>query len=68
MLKRDYLHLRMCQKAVVTNKNRAFTLKLLDKLNLTSHFTCIVCGDDTDKKALTSTINAGSRTLRDTDR
>ncbi|MEJ6475780.1 HAD-IA family hydrolase [Pseudoalteromonas piscicida] len=37
-------------KAIVTNKNRAFTLKLLDKLSLTSHFDCIICGDDTDKK------------------
>ncbi|MGO2479670.1 MAG: phosphoglycolate phosphatase [Pseudoalteromonas sp.] len=37
-------------KAVITNKARQFTEKLLDKLALTSHFELIVCGDDMTKK------------------
>lgn len=37
-------------KALITNKARCFTEKLLDKLALTSHFEVIVCGDDMAKK------------------
>lgn len=37
-------------KALVTNKNRAFTLQLLQKLNIAKHFDVIVCGDDGNKK------------------
>ena len=37
-------------KAIVTNKDRVFTEQLLDKLNLTSHFKVLVCGDDGEKK------------------
>jgi len=37
-------------KALITNKARRFTEKLLDKLALTSHFELIVCGDDMAKK------------------
>lgn len=37
-------------KALITNKARKFTEKLLDKLALTSHFEVIVCGDDMAKK------------------
>ncbi|MBQ4863864.1 HAD-IA family hydrolase [Pseudoalteromonas sp. MMG013] len=37
-------------KAVVTNKDRAFTEQLLDKLSLNHHFEVLVCGDDTAKK------------------
>ena len=37
-------------KALITNKARRFTEKLLDKLALTSHFEVIVCGDDMAKK------------------
>lgn len=37
-------------KALITNKARKFTEKLLDKLALTSHFEVIVCGDDMSKK------------------
>ena len=42
--------LRGMPKALVTNKARRFTEKLLDKLALTSHFEVIVCGDDMAKK------------------
>jgi phosphoglycolate phosphatase len=42
--------LRGMQRALVTNKARQFTEKLLDKLALTSHFDVIVCGDDMVKK------------------
>lgn len=42
--------LRGMPKALITNKARCFTLKLLDKLALTSHFEVIVCGDDMAKK------------------
>ena len=37
-------------KALITNKARRFTEKLLEKLALTSHFELIVCGDDMAKK------------------
>lgn len=37
-------------KALITNKARRFTEKLLDKLALTTHFEVIVCGDDMAKK------------------
>jgi phosphoglycolate phosphatase len=37
-------------KAIVTNKDRVFTEQLLAKLNLTSHFKVLVCGDDGEKK------------------
>ena len=37
-------------KAIVTNKDRVLTEQLLDKLNLTSHFKVLVCGDDGEKK------------------
>ena len=37
-------------KAIVTNKDRVFTEQLLEKLNLTSHFKVLVCGDDGEKK------------------
>ncbi|KZN31515.1 phosphoglycolate phosphatase [Pseudoalteromonas luteoviolacea] len=37
-------------KALVTNKNRAFTLQLLQKLNIAAYFDVIVCGDDGNKK------------------
>ncbi|MDK1289095.1 HAD family hydrolase [Pseudoalteromonas umbrosa] len=37
-------------KAIVTNKSRAFTLQLLQKLNIEKHFDVIVCGDDGNKK------------------
>ncbi|MDK2597141.1 HAD family hydrolase [Pseudoalteromonas obscura] len=37
-------------KALVTNKDRAFTLQLLQKLNIAKHFDVIVCGDDGNKK------------------
>ncbi|MCF2858886.1 phosphoglycolate phosphatase [Pseudoalteromonas sp. SMS1] len=37
-------------KAVVTNKNRVFTLTLLQKLNIDTCFDVIVCGDDGNKK------------------
>ncbi|ESP94829.1 HAD family hydrolase [Pseudoalteromonas luteoviolacea] len=37
-------------KALVTNKDRVFTLQLLQKLNITKHFDVIVCGDDGNKK------------------
>lgn len=42
--------LRGMPKALITNKARIFTEKLLDKLSLTSHFEVIVCGDDMAKK------------------
>ncbi|MBE0456754.1 HAD-IA family hydrolase [Pseudoalteromonas sp. KG3] len=42
--------LRGMPKALITNKARCFTEKLLDKLALTSHFEVIVCGDDMAKK------------------
>ncbi|MBQ4799451.1 phosphoglycolate phosphatase [Pseudoalteromonas sp. MMG006] len=42
--------LRGMPKALITNKARIFTEKLLDKLSLTSHFEVIVCGDDMVKK------------------
>ncbi|NNG43576.1 phosphoglycolate phosphatase [Pseudoalteromonas sp. NEC-BIFX-2020_002] len=42
--------LRGMPKALITNKARRFTEKLLDKLALTSHFDVIVCGDDMAKK------------------
>lgn len=42
--------LRGMPKALITNKARRFTEKLLDKLALTSHFEVIVCGDDMAKK------------------
>ena len=42
--------LRGMPKALITNKSRVFTEKLLDKLALTSHFDVIVCGDDMAKK------------------
>ena len=42
--------LRGMPKALITNKSRIFTEKLLDKLALTSHFDVIVCGDDMAKK------------------
>ncbi|BDF95522.1 MULTISPECIES: HAD-IA family hydrolase [Pseudoalteromonas] len=42
--------LRGVPKALITNKARCFTEKLLDKLALTSHFEVIVCGDDMAKK------------------
>jgi phosphoglycolate phosphatase len=42
--------LRSMPKALITNKARVFTEKLLDKLALTSHFEVIVCGDDMPKK------------------
>ncbi|NMR25013.1 phosphoglycolate phosphatase [Pseudoalteromonas sp. NEC-BIFX-2020_015] len=42
--------LRGMPKALITNKVRRFTEKLLDKLALTSHFDVIVCGDDMAKK------------------
>ncbi|MBE0377597.1 HAD-IA family hydrolase [Pseudoalteromonas prydzensis] len=42
--------LRGIPKALITNKARCFTEKLLDKLVLTSHFEVIVCGDDMAKK------------------
>ncbi|WP_404341270.1 HAD-IA family hydrolase [Pseudoalteromonas mariniglutinosa] len=37
-------------KALITNKARCFTEKLLAKLALTSHFELLVCGDDMTKK------------------
>ncbi|MFY8327851.1 phosphoglycolate phosphatase [Pseudoalteromonas sp. ZZD1] len=42
--------LRNTPKALITNKARRFTEKLLDKLALTEHFDVIVCGDDMAKK------------------
>ncbi|MCQ8879184.1 phosphoglycolate phosphatase [Pseudoalteromonas shioyasakiensis] len=42
--------LRNTPKALITNKARRFTVKLLDKLALTDHFDVIVCGDDMAKK------------------
>jgi len=42
--------LRGMPKALITNKARIFTEKLLDKLSLTSHFEVIICGDDMAKK------------------
>lgn len=42
--------LRGIPKALITNKARRFTEKLLDKLALSSHFEVIVCGDDMTKK------------------
>ena len=42
--------LRGMQKALITNKSRIFTEKLLDKLALTNHFELIICGDDMAKK------------------
>ncbi|MBB1301872.1 MAG: phosphoglycolate phosphatase [Pseudoalteromonas rhizosphaerae] len=42
--------LRGIPKALITNKARCFTEKLLDKLALSSHFEVIVCGDDMAKK------------------
>ncbi|MDP2634467.1 MAG: phosphoglycolate phosphatase [Pseudoalteromonas sp.] len=42
--------LRNTPKALVTNKARRFTQKLLDKLALSEHFDVIVCGDDMAKK------------------
>ena len=42
--------LRGMPKALITNKARRFTEKLLAKLALTSHFDVIVCGDDMAKK------------------
>jgi phosphoglycolate phosphatase len=38
------------KKALITNKDRVFTLNLLDKLHLSSHFDVIICGDDGQKK------------------
>lgn len=37
-------------KAVVTNKNRAFTETLLSKLSIAHYFDVLVCGDDGEKK------------------
>ncbi|WP_462157141.1 HAD-IA family hydrolase [Pseudoalteromonas sp. GB56] len=37
-------------KAVVTNKARRFTVELLEKMNLSTHFEVLVCGDDGAKK------------------
>lgn len=37
-------------KAIVTNKPRVFTEKLLEQLELTPHFNVVVCGDDMEKK------------------
>ncbi|OUS70931.1 phosphoglycolate phosphatase [Pseudoalteromonas sp. A601] len=42
--------LRSTPKALITNKARRFTEKLLDKLALTEHFDVIVCGDGMAKK------------------
>ena len=42
--------LRNTPKALVTNKARRFTEKLLNKLALSEHFDVIVCGDDMPKK------------------
>jgi len=36
--------------ACVTNKDRRFTLPLLDKLRIKNHFSMIVCGDDLNNK------------------
>ncbi|KAF7769000.1 phosphoglycolate phosphatase [Pseudoalteromonas citrea] len=37
-------------KALVTNKDRAFTELLLNKLKLSHYFDVLICGDDTEKK------------------
>ncbi|MFC3034119.1 HAD-IA family hydrolase [Pseudoalteromonas fenneropenaei] len=37
-------------KALVTNKGRVFTDKLLEKLHLRSYFDVVVCGDEVEKK------------------
>ncbi|NOU51056.1 phosphoglycolate phosphatase [Pseudoalteromonas sp. JBTF-M23] len=37
-------------KALITNKDRVFTVPLLQQLQLSSHFDVLVCGDDGQKK------------------
>ncbi len=36
--------------ACITNKDRIFTVKLLQKIKIISYFEIIICGDDLDKK------------------
>ncbi|KZN64109.1 phosphoglycolate phosphatase [Pseudoalteromonas luteoviolacea] len=50
-------------KAIVTNKNRAFTLQLLQKLNIDTYFDVIVCGDDGNKKPDPEPLHAACKEL-----
>jgi len=50
--------------ACITNKNRAFTIPLLEKLKVKNYFNTIVCGDDVKhKKPAADHLLAGTRQL-----
>ena len=50
-------------KALVTNKDRVFTERLLDRLSLTHYFDVLICGDDGEKKPNPELIQKGCTAL-----